>query len=192
MDDHYLYLKVENNTLLTYPFEHELKEGYSFVAFPSEHINSFLEAHGIVPTYIDSNYDYGYYDEVNGKWTGMIGHVSRWILDWFLEMHHMLQIDTDRAGLAVGLFQFTEQVCAVTLCIEMDYGPLYLFSKYPERVAPFWNLIQLLPPLIWGLILISIILVIFIFQLSSLIYSKLGLKKNIIFKDLVLIPVRYI
>ena len=46
------------------------------IAQPSEQVNSFLEAYGIVPTYLDPNYVFGYFDEVNGIWTGMIGHVS--------------------------------------------------------------------------------------------------------------------
>ena len=72
-----MYFKVENNMLMTYPpFEHQRKEGYSMIAQPSEQVNSFLEAYGIVPTYLDPNYVFGYFDEVNGIWTGMIGHVS--------------------------------------------------------------------------------------------------------------------
>ena len=78
MEDELLYLKVENNTLITHPpLEHQRLEGYSFIAFPPEHVNSFLEIYNIVPTYIDPNDTYGYFDEVNGVWTGMIGHVCR-------------------------------------------------------------------------------------------------------------------
>ena len=79
MEDDLLYLKVENSTLITYPpsFEHERKEGQSLIAFPSEQVNSFLKDYNIEPTYIDPDYVYGYYDEVNRNWTGMMGHVSR-------------------------------------------------------------------------------------------------------------------
>ena len=77
MDQEWLFLRVENNTLENYPFEHERKEGYSYIAFPAEHVNSFLQSHDIVPTYIDANFAYGYYDESTGNWTGMMGHVRR-------------------------------------------------------------------------------------------------------------------
>ena len=77
MEDDLFYIKVENNSLITYPpHEHERQEGLSMIAFHAEQVNSFLEAHDIEATYIDPNYVYGYFDEVNGIWTGMIGHVS--------------------------------------------------------------------------------------------------------------------
>ena len=77
MEDDYYFLKIENNTLITYPpFEHQRMEGFSTISFPAEHVNTFLEANDIIPTYIDPNYVYGYFDEVNGNWTGMIGHVK--------------------------------------------------------------------------------------------------------------------
>ena len=77
MEDDYLYLKVENNILINYPpFEHMRREGDPMIAHVPEQVNSFLEACDIEPTYIDPNYVYGYFDEVNGNWTGMIGHVS--------------------------------------------------------------------------------------------------------------------
>ena len=74
MDDYYLYLYVENNTLTSYDFEHNLEA--PVIAHPAEHVNSFLVEYNIVPTYIDPNYTYGWYDEVNESWTGMIGHVN--------------------------------------------------------------------------------------------------------------------
>lgn len=76
MDQEWLFLKVENNTLITFPqYQHEHTEGYSYISFPAEQVNTFLEAHSIVPTYIDPNYVYGYYDNINKIWTGMMGHV---------------------------------------------------------------------------------------------------------------------
>ena len=48
-------------------------EGWSYIA---DQVNSFLDMNAIDPTYIDPNWVYGYFDEVHGNWTGMIGHVS--------------------------------------------------------------------------------------------------------------------
>ena len=93
--------------------------------------------------------------------------------------------------MAIGNFQFTEGRCTVGVCIAVDYGPHYLFSKYPASVAPLWNLVMLFPPLIWAMVLVSIILVLAVFQLSSIIYSNLGFKESIINCELVLIPTRY-
>ena len=80
MEDDYLHLKVVNNKLITFPkieFEHQRREGeFEITPHPGQ-VNSFLETYNIVPTYIDPNYVYGYYDEVNGNWTGMIGHVCK-------------------------------------------------------------------------------------------------------------------
>lgn len=79
MEDDFLYILVENNTLVTYPtFLHgEMSSaGESNIPYPPEHINTFIEAYDIVPDYIDPNYIYGRYDEVTGKWSGMLGHVK--------------------------------------------------------------------------------------------------------------------
>ena len=100
------------------------------------------------------------------------------------------QIDTDKAGMAIGRFVFSVERCSVTACISMDYSPYYFFSKYPERKDPIWNLVNLLSPLIWGLVVISIILVILMFKMSSFIYTKLGHRKSIMTEEMVLIPIR--
>lgn len=79
MEDSYLKLKVVNNTLIfdTPVTDHGLLAGEkSYLAWPAEHVNSFLESYNIVPTYIDANNVYGVFDEVSGKWTGMMGHVQ--------------------------------------------------------------------------------------------------------------------
>ena len=75
MDDDWLYLKVVNGTLVSYPYLHGLKTAYSYITYPVEHVNSFLDAYNIEPTYIDPNFVYGYIDEATGLWTGMLGHV---------------------------------------------------------------------------------------------------------------------
>ena len=78
MEHEPVHLKVENNTLITYPpLQHQRIEDLPFIALFPEHINSFLEAYNIEPTYIDPNYVYGIFDEIHGNWTGMMGHVSK-------------------------------------------------------------------------------------------------------------------
>ena len=92
--------------------------------------------------------------------------------------------------MAIGSFGFTEQRCSVTVCIATAYVPTHFFSKFPGRVSPIWNLAKLFPPLIWVLVFVSIILVTLMFQFSSYIYQKMGLRKSIISEEMVLIPLR--
>ena len=101
-----------------------------------------------------------------------------------------MQIDTDKAGLAISVYGFTAQRCSVTVCIAIQQTQSNFYSKYPEREAPIWNLVNLFPPLIWGLVFASIILVLLMFKVSSFIYSKMGFGENIVSEEMVLIPFR--
>ena len=77
MEDSYLFLKVENNTLYTvWDKLHGQRTVDDYISTTAEQVNSFLETYKIAPTYIDSKYSYGVYDAVNKNWTGMIGHVD--------------------------------------------------------------------------------------------------------------------
>ena len=102
-----------------------------------------------------------------------------------------MKIDTDQADMAIGSFMFDNGRCSVTICLAMDWAPDYLFSKYPDRVAPVWNLVNLFTPLLWGLVFVSIILVFLFFQLSTFLYSKMGFRNSIVSEEIVLIPIRY-
>ena len=93
--------------------------------------------------------------------------------------------------MAIGTFGFTVERCTVTVCIATQNTPYHFYSKYPERVAPTWNLVNLFPPFLWGLVFVSIILVISMFQFSTFLYSKMGFEKNIVSEEMVLIPIRY-
>ena len=64
-------------------------------------------------------------------------------------------------------------------CIPNSYQPFYLFSKFPEKVSPIFNLVNLFTPLIWGLTFMSVLLAVFYFTFSSWIYSKLGFGEHI-------------
>lgn len=83
--DDFLYLEVENNTLYeTINFWATIEMGLMFkadvdIAFLTAHVNSFLERHPIVPTYINASYEYGTYNDTYGNWSGMMGHVGEQI-----------------------------------------------------------------------------------------------------------------
>ena len=78
MEDPYnILIRIENDTIFYKPnIPHGLMSDTSLISSHAEQVSSFLEEYGIVPTFIDSNRVYGAYDEVNGNWTGMIGHVN--------------------------------------------------------------------------------------------------------------------
>ena len=88
MDDPYnINIKIKDDIIYYYPnIPHGLWTGTSLIASHAEQTNTFLEEFGIVPTFIDSKWVYGAYDEVNGNWTGMIGHVC-WIFVLFFLIH---------------------------------------------------------------------------------------------------------
>ena len=93
--------------------------------------------------------------------------------------------------MAIGNFGFSIERCMVTVCMENDINQFYFFSKYPERIAPTWNLIQLFPPSIWGLVFVSILMIVLFFHVSSWIYYQMGLEKDLFKEELVLVPVRF-
>ena len=93
MEDDLLYIKVENNSLKVYPpvqhglltgklynketiYYSSLIAGNQLMAYPPEHVNSFLKEFGVVADYIDPNFVYGFFDEVTGTWSGMMEHVN--------------------------------------------------------------------------------------------------------------------
>ena len=92
--------------------------------------------------------------------------------------------------MAVGLFSFSESRCSIAVCLATHYSPFFFFSKFPEKVAPIWNLIHLFPPLVWLIVFISITMVTLMFYFSSYIYCKMGIEKNIIQEEITLVPIR--
>ena len=81
MEDDYLYILIENNTMISFPPWHISEflsddcSGGCDLAFAPDHIISFIERYPVVPTYIDADYEYGRYDARYGNWSGMMGHV---------------------------------------------------------------------------------------------------------------------
>lgn len=100
------------------------------------------------------------------------------------------QIDEDKAGLAIGDFIFDAMRCKVGACLEYSYAPMYIWSKYPGKVAPMWNLTSLFSPLIWAYTFGSISIMICFLLFSSKVYSMMGLKRDLTTQELVLIPIR--
>ena len=47
----------------------------SSIPYDFEIIGEFLRQQNIIPTWINSNFTFGVYDEESGKWTGEIGKV---------------------------------------------------------------------------------------------------------------------
>ena len=75
------YLQIDNvtNTVVkTNPVP--INGGSSYIPYDFEIIGEFLRQHNIIPTWIDSNFTFGWYDEESGKWTGEIGKVRLTLL----------------------------------------------------------------------------------------------------------------
>ena len=44
--------------------------------------------------------------------------------------------------MAIGNFIFDSRRCDVGLCLENSYGPVFYYSKFPEKIPPIWNLLR--------------------------------------------------
>ena len=80
MEDDYLNILIENNTMVVYPPWSLESRFYDCLAcaktMESNIIIDFLGLNPyIVPTYIDAHYEFGRLDPEYGNWSGMIGHV---------------------------------------------------------------------------------------------------------------------
>ena len=76
-NNYYQYFNIDNatNTIVKDP-PVPINEGYSLIPYDFEIIGEFLRQQNIIPTWIDCNFTYGWYDEESGNWTGEIGKVS--------------------------------------------------------------------------------------------------------------------
>jgi hypothetical protein len=66
--------EVKDNKMVKYPVSDSAWYG---VAYDYEILSTFLNAHQLIPTYIDNNGSYadGSWDEESGQWTGMVALV---------------------------------------------------------------------------------------------------------------------
>ena len=88
------------------------------------------------------------------------------------------------------MFGFSQERCLIACCLEMQNSYDFFFSNYPGKVDPTWNLIYLFSPLIWGLVIGSILMTYFVFKISSNIYAYMGMSKSLFYEEMVLVPVR--
>ena len=63
----------EKGVLKTFPY---LKSSLS-ISWNYEILESFFRRHHIVPTWLNSNYDWGTFDQKLGRWSGAVGKVLR-------------------------------------------------------------------------------------------------------------------
>ena len=61
----------EKGVLKTFPY---LKSSFS-ISWNYEILDSFFRRHHIVPTWLNSNYDWGVFDQKLGRWSGAVGKV---------------------------------------------------------------------------------------------------------------------
>ena len=72
-----IIIKVENNSLVHIPrvLEYYIQGKYSRMAYFWEILSKFFSIHNIDPIWLDCDYDWGWYDEELGSWTGCMGKV---------------------------------------------------------------------------------------------------------------------
>ena len=104
---------------------------------------------------------------------------------------YIRKIERDEADLAVGVFALSPERCEVCQCIENDFNPRNFYTKYPAKVAPIWNLINLVPPDIWMYIFLSLFWVVIFFLISSKVYTKMGFRSYLGQEEILLVPIRY-
>ena len=136
-----------------------------------------------------NNHTWGIYDEEKGRWTGVVGRVCFESRARKIYLLQIIQIERDEADIAVPTFMCTYARSAIAICSHgTDYQPLHWLTRYPLQLSPTWNLIQLLPPQIWLLVLISIIMILISFFIFVKTYHKLHFKTEE--KEILLVPFR--
>ena len=69
-------LKVKNNTLMPRPLRGTISYGErSQMSYDWEVLSKFFLIHNIEPNWLDCDWNWGWYDEELGGWTGCIGKV---------------------------------------------------------------------------------------------------------------------
>ena len=74
-NNYYSDFQIDNATNTIVETNLEPIDDESSIPYDFEVIGEFLRQHNIIPTWIDCNYTFGWYDEELGKWTGEIGKV---------------------------------------------------------------------------------------------------------------------
>ena len=79
-NNYYSDFQIDNATNTIVETNLEPIDDESSIPYYFEVIGEFLRQHNIIPTWIDSNFTFGWYDEESGKWTGEIGKVRLTLL----------------------------------------------------------------------------------------------------------------
>ena len=66
---------IQDNKIIQDPPKRDPKGVYSAMPMNWEVLQNFFSIYNIEQNWLDCNYDYGYYDEELGEWTGCIGKV---------------------------------------------------------------------------------------------------------------------
>ena len=70
--------EVDDKTgeMLKYPVK-PVTGSNTYIPYDWEILSSFFSNHDIVPVWTNSHFNWGWYDEESGKWTGAVGKVRR-------------------------------------------------------------------------------------------------------------------
>ena len=72
------YFEIDDNDkMIEYPIQPRTGVRTT-VSYDYEILSSFFEFYHITPTWINCNYNWGWFDEETGHWTGAVGKVVKW------------------------------------------------------------------------------------------------------------------
>ena len=111
--------------MVEYNEQHEVT--FNAVSFEWEIQAAFFKNNKIIPHWIDSNYTWGWFDNITNQWTGSVGKIER-----------------DEVDYAICCFGGTYgriQVAAFSPAIQ--YLPYHWLTRYPLELPPTWNLLGL-------------------------------------------------
>ena len=104
-------------------------EGVTFynMAWEWEIQAAFFKSYSITPHWINANYTWGSLNKTTGQWSGGVGLIQR-----------------DEADYTLWSYSYTqERSKVVSFSPPMNHQPIYWLSRYPNEVAPTWNLLGL-------------------------------------------------
>ena len=101
--------------------------GFYNMAYEWEIQLAFLESYSITPHWINANYTWGSLNETTGQWSGGVGYIQR-----------------DEADYTLWSYSYTHaRSKVVSFSPAMNHQPRYWLSRFPNEVAPTWNLLGL-------------------------------------------------
>ena len=101
--------------------------GYWNIAMEWEIQAAFFKSNSITPHWINANYTWGSLNETTGQWSGGVGLIQR-----------------DEADYTLWSYSYTHaRSKVVSFSPAMNHQPMYWLSRYPNELAPTWNLLGL-------------------------------------------------